>query len=166
MKKKFAALLAAAAIMSVGTVYAATQSNNMYVYMDVYTPTSCTISAGGTMDFGTYITNYSNSYGATTNVNVACTSNRSYNLYPDSGLNFQSDRRMTRGGVDYLNYALFQDNGYYTQWNSSNRVYSTGIGSTQTYTVYGYLWGNQLATSGASDGVYQDTVTMTVEYTP
>lgn len=168
MKRKLAALLAAVSLLSAGSAFALVKTNSMNVNMSVYTPTTCTISAGGVMDFGTYVTN--NNFGnlANTIVNVTCTSNRNFLLYPDDGLHpIAGNRRVFRAGTDYIPYVLYSNVALpQSYWDSNNKMSGVGTGVSQTYVVYGNLYGGQLVSTGAADGIYNDTVTMTVEYTP
>lgn len=167
MNRRFAAALAVAAMLCAGSAHAITQTNNMNVDMSVYTPTTCTISAGGTMDFGTYLTNSATGPTAQTNVIVACTANRAYNLYPDNGLHYVSNyRTVADAGTNRIPYYLYKDASLVPEWNSSNRYYGTGTGVSETFPVYGYLGWGALPSNGTADGVYNDTVTMIVEYTP
>jgi len=168
MRRKFAILLAAVTIMGTSSAYALTETSSMNVNMEVYTPTSCSISAGVTMNFGTYFTTSLSEVTAQTQVTVGCTLNRPYTLYPDSGLYYGTSSRQMKHVTlaKTLPYDLYYDNSTLLPWSSTNRYGSTGTGLGETVQVYGRLPGGSLVTSNAEDGDYNDTVTMIVDYTP
>ncbi len=128
-----------------------------------YTPTSCSVTADD-LTFPEY--NYTTGVPQTSSasVTVNCSNGRGYALYPDNGQNLNVTRRMVYNGSNYLSYGLYKDSGFTQPWTMdvAGQLTGTGIGSVQNLNIYGYLPASQTAV----DGVYLDTVTMIVEYTP
>lgn len=140
--------------------YAATATTTFNVTATV--PTSCSVSAGGDLAFGSYS---GTQLAATTTVSVTCTSGGSYTVGLDDGANFSTpNRRMLHGTVDYLNYELYKEVGLTNRWGSAGGelVSGTGSGSAQSLTVYGKLLAGQTLIAGS----YTDLITVTVTYTP
>lgn len=128
-----------------------------------YSPTSCSVTSGDlTFPGYNYLTGASQS--STAAVTVNCTTGRGYSLYPDNGQNASGSRRMVYNSSNFLSYALYKDSGHTQEWDTipANQFSGTGSGSAQNFTIYGYLPASQTV----PDGVFQDTVTMIVEYTP
>ncbi len=140
--------------------YAATTTTTFDVTATV--PTSCSVSAGGALAFGSYT---GTQIDQTTTVSVTCTNGGSYTVGLDDGLYVDTtQRRMKHGTADYLNYELYSDSGRTTRWGNATGswVSDTGTGSAQSKTVYGRLAGSQSLIVGS----YTDTITVTVTYTP
>lgn len=139
--------------------YAATATTTFNVTATV--PTSCSVSAGGDLAFGSYI---GTELDATTTVSITCTNGGAYTVGLDNGLHPLSTQRRISNGTNYLNYELYSDSGMTAPWGnvSGSWVSGTGTGSAQVDTVYGKLDSGQ----ALNVGTYTDTVTVTVTYTP
>ncbi len=148
-----------ACLSDVPVAHAATTTTTFDVTANV--PTSCSVSAGGALAFGTYA---NAQIDATTTVDVTCTSGGTYTVGLSNGGNYVTNRRMKDAGTDYLNYELYKENLRTNRWGDSGGelVSGAGSGSAQTLTVYGRLPAGQ----GLIAGAYTDTITVTVTYTP
>ncbi len=140
------------------TVDTATTS---YFTLTVSVSPACSISANP-LAFGNYSSVVLDS---TTTLSVTCTDTTPYNVGLNAGTATGAtvtSRMMTGPGAATLNYALYSNSGYSTNWGNSTGswVAGTGTGSAQTLTVYGQIPGGQYPTAG----VYKDTVIATVNY--
>jgi spore coat protein U-like protein len=122
---------------------------------------ACTISANP-LSFG----NYSGALvDATTTVSVTCTDTTPYDVGLSAGNGTGAtvtSRKMTGPGGASLNYSLFSNSSYTTNWGNSAGSWVTGIGNgtSQTLSVYGQIPANQHPAAGN----YTDTVIATVTY--
>jgi spore coat protein U-like protein len=124
---------------------------------------ACTITAGGTLAFGSYT---GTALPGATSITVTCTNGGTYQI----GLNGGT----TTGGIDTqrllagpngatLKYNLFTDTTYTTVWGNTSInhwLVGTGTGTTQTITVNGRVDAGQ----GLTVGNYSDSITATVNY--
>ena len=73
-------------------------------------------------------------------------------------------RRMNDGGTEYLNYELFQDNGYATAWGEGAAAMTIAgpfaASTAQNFPVYGRIPAQQ----DAAVGNYSDVVLVEVNY--
>jgi spore coat protein U-like protein len=138
-------------------LYAATATTTFNVTATV--PTSCSVSAGGDLAFGSYT---GTQIDATTTVSITCTNGTAYTAGLDDGLNYSAPNRRMANGTAYLNYELYSDSGRTTRWGNATGswVSDTGTGSAQSKTVYGRLAGSQTLVVGS----YTDTITVTITY--
>jgi spore coat protein U-like protein len=133
---------------------------------------SCTISAGGSVvNFGTRGV-ISTNVDAVTVIAVQCTNTTPWSVGMDNGLNASgSQRRMTDGSSNFINYNLYTNSGRTNLWTTTTSassctggantcVLGTGTGNLQFITVYGRI----PAPQGPTPGAYIDTVTTTVTY--
>ena len=100
---------------------------------------------------------------ASASFTIRCTKNTTATMTIDNGVNASnSQRRMTDGAGDYLNYQLYSDPAYTTVWDLTNTVSytSTSAATAQTETVYGSV----PAAQDVAVGNYSDTVTITAAY--
>jgi spore coat protein U-like protein len=132
--------------------------------------TNCNVN-GGTLNFGTtsYLTS---NIDATATITVQCTNTTPYSLGIDNGANASaSQRRVSAGGGNYVNYGLYTDAGRSNAWvgttsssnctNGTSSCYlGTGAGSTQNVTVYGRVPPQPEPALGS----YSDTVVVTLTY--
>ena len=129
--------------------------------LEVVIQPSCTISANP-LSFG----NYSGAVlDATTTLSVTCTDTTPYNVGLNAGTATGAtvtNRMMTGPEGALLDYALYSNSSYTTNWGNSTGswVSGTGTGGAQTLTVYGQIPANQKTISGT----YTDTITATVNY--
>lgn len=118
---------------------------------------TCVVSATG-MGFGNYTGAIAS---ATSTVTVQCTNTTPYTVALNAGTSAGSTvaaRKMTGAAGVFLNYGLFSDAAYQTNFVTTASI--TGNGSGQPITVYGSVPANQYVAPGA----YTDTVTATVTY--
>lgn len=122
---------------------------------------SCSISANP-LSFGTYAGAL---LSANTALSVTCTSGTAYNVGLNAGTSTGASvtkRMMTGPNSALLNYSLFSNSSYTTNWGNSTGswVSGTGTGLAQTLTVYGQIPAGQYPAPGS----YTDTITATVNY--
>ncbi|MGA8743894.1 MAG: spore coat U domain-containing protein [Terracidiphilus sp.] len=118
---------------------------------------TCTIGATA-MGFGNYTGVVAT---ATSTVTVQCTNTTPYTVSLNAGTSSGSSvtaRKMTGAAGVYLNYGLYSDSGYATNFVTTASI--TGNGSGQPITVYGSVPAGQYVAPGS----YTDTVTATVTY--
>jgi len=100
-------------------------------------------------------------------LSVKCTSDASYTVGLNDGLNAASGQRKMNDGTNNLNYGLFSDSGASTTpWNATTTVAGTGDGDFQTLTVYGRIPAGQSTAPASAGADYVDTVVATVNFTP
>ncbi len=147
------------------TFTAKTETNgtdaNVTFFVNGHVPGTCTLSTGN-LAFGTYTGAQSD---ATATVTVNCTNTAPYSVALGAGSNANgTTRRMTGPASQYLNYALYSDNGRSTTWGDGTSygatVTGTGSGANQSLTVYGRVTASQTPTPGS----YSDTVVVTLQY--
>jgi spore coat protein U-like protein len=120
----------------------------------------CIVSATA-LAFGNY-TGAVNSNTST--VTVTCTNSTTYTVGLDAGLGGGTvTTRQMKNGTVKLNYGLFSDATWATNWGNTsgtNWVSGTGNGTGQALTVYGQIPAAQYVTPGS----YADTITVSVTY--
>lgn len=116
--------------------------------------------------FGNYDPTSSSDLDASTSFTVLCTLGTSYTVGLNQGTASGATvttRAMTNGGST-LNYALYQDVGRATNWGNSAGVDTPSASVAgllpKLFNVYGRVPQGQ----NASPGLYQDTITITVNY--
>lgn len=153
---RLTALALFACLSNTPAAYAATATTTFNVTATV--PTSCSVSAGGDLAFGSYT---GTQIDAATTVSVTCTNSTTYNVGLNNGANYSvPNRRMKANTSDYLNYGLYSDGGRTTAWDDTTTVAGTGNGSAQSLNVYGRLPAGQALFTGS----YTDLITVTVTY--
>lgn len=123
----------------------------------------CTVAALP-MAFGN-VTPGASPADSTATITVLCTSGTPYNVLLGQGANGTAvtNRKMKDAGTNTLNYALYSNAGYTTNWGATigtDTVAGTGTGLNVTHTVYGRVAASQYV----APGVYTDTVAITVNY--
>jgi spore coat protein U domain-containing protein, fimbrial subunit CupE1/2/3/6 len=124
----------------------------------------CNVSASP-LNFGNSVGLLTATVNATTTLGVQCSSNTSYNVGLDAGLNGGGNinaRKMVLG-ANSVAYQLYQNSARTQVWGNTvgtNTAAGTGTGSTQSLTVYGQV--PVQATPPA--GTYNDTIVVTVTY--
>lgn len=128
---------------------------------------ACTVAASG-FAFPTYS---GVGVDSTSTIDVTCGQNVPYQIALNGGNNFNSGtghRRMASGAT-FLDYQLYQQNGFQTVWGDSGfqgtmpngtPKAGTGTGASQQHTVFGHLYANQTVPGGT----YTDTVLVTVNF--
>ncbi|MGA7242627.1 MAG: spore coat protein U domain-containing protein [Terracidiphilus sp.] len=118
---------------------------------------TCTIGATA-MAFGNYTGVVAT---ATSTVTVQCTNTTPYTVSLNAGTSSGSSvtaRKMTGAAGVFLNYGLYSDSGYATNFVTTASI--TGNGAAQPITVYGSVPAGQYV----APNTYTDTVTATVSY--
>ena len=154
-------LIAASTVLP-GTADAGTATTTMPVTMTI--TAGCTVSAT-TVAFGTQST-----LGAATpssgTLGVTCTNTTPYNVGLDQGSGSGATvavRKMTGPSSATINYGLYQNSALTTVFGNTvgtNTVAGTGIGTSQTITVYGQV----PAQASPAPGSYADVVNVTVTF--
>lgn len=160
MSKKIllAAMLAAALPLAAN---AGTDSDSFTVQLEVLN--SCTLTAGGVMDFGTVTGNIAADRDATTDLTVNCNSGALYTIGLDDGLNHDGTSRVMASGSDEVSYELYTTTTRDLVWEDlgeTNVVGGTGSNADQTVTVFGRV----PAMQSVAAGNYADTVTATISF--
>lgn len=155
------AQLLAGQIGPAGTYTDTVNSATSSFMLTVVIQSSCSISANP-LSFGTYAGVL---LDASTTLSVTCTSGTAYNVGLNAGTATGAsvtNRMMTGPSSVHLNYSLFSNSSYTTNWGNSTGswVSGTGTGSAQTLTVYGQIPAGQYPVPGS----YADTITATVNY--
>ncbi len=144
-----------------GTYTDTISSNTADFTLTVTIVASCSISANA-LAFG----NYSGALlEATTTLSVTCTDTTPYDVGLSAGTASGAtvtNRMMTGPGGALLDYSLFSNSAYSTNWGNSSGswVAGTGTGLAQTLTVYGQIPAGKYPAPGS----YTDTITATVNY--
>ena len=132
---------------------------------------SCTISAVGTMNFGSLGLSFmtTDKTGVSANIDYTCSAGMSVILTLGQGANpaaGSSDaaplRQMRLGATsNYIKYNLYTDNTYSTVWGNTaaTGVQTTGTGSGQTALVYGTA-----LHATVQAGNYSDIVVVTITF--
>lgn len=132
---------------------------------------SCKINSAGNLAFGNYDPTSATNTTGSSSISVNCTKGDVYTIALNYGANggSASNRIMTDGAGNNLNYNLFTDSGYTKVWNSTcgagnNCDGGTGAGpggaNAQSYSVYGQIVAGQNVPAGS----YSDTITLTVTF--
>lgn len=162
-------LLAAALVASPLAADAASTNANFGVQLTVQN--SCTMTAGNTasdINFGTVTGNITANRDASTSLTVNCNNGALYHVGLNDGLNASSgQRRLTNATTgQFVNYELYSDSGRTARWGqtaaggTATDVDGTGSNADQTLTVYGRV----APTQSVGAGVYNDTITATIEF--
>lgn len=132
---------------------------------------SCKIDAGD-LNFGVIGNVVGETTPATSNVNILCTRGTSYSVSVSLGTQGGGTTRLMRGvnKGDTFNYSICQEQGWSYQvnngthctgkaWYSSVPLTSTGLGTQQTFTMYGYTINGYYTPDD-----YTDTASITITY--
>jgi spore coat protein U-like protein len=98
-------------------------------------------------------------------IGVLCTSHAPYSISLGNGQNGTSPtaRKMKSPSGETVTYGLFRDNAHALPWGSSasgQAISGVGIGSSEGFTVYGFV----PAQTTPSSGTYSDQIVVTVTY--
>ncbi len=157
MKKQIILTSLLLAGLSVTSAYADTQDANLVVGVTV--PSDCIVSTSQ-LQFAEFSPASGDAEEGQAAVSITCNAGTNFSVGLDSGLNFDTTRRMSNG-ASYLQYGLYQDSAYSSPWTDINTLSGTGTGSVQTLDVYGRIFAGQI---NATTGAYTDTVVATVTY--
>lgn len=139
----------------------------------------CSVSNGGsigsynqfgTLDFGmqtnlnSELKAQSTGIGGGGNITIICTPGTNYSIAVDSGLNAVAEQRRMRNQSDtltdkYINYNLFQDNGYSVPWIAADPVPQDSSGEPKELIFYGQV---PSTTTAPESGTYTDSVTVSI----
>ena len=133
-------------------------------------PDACTVVAG-TLPFGTYdpAAQASNSLAGSGTFDVTCTLASSVNVLMDAGANFSGGTRklLSTSTTDTLDYSLYQDGGFSTEWGDDGSTISQAsqqfptLGAVTTnISVHGLIPQGQTVRGGT----YQDTVNISLVF--
>jgi spore coat protein U-like protein len=156
-----AALLLLSALTP-GVADAATANTTMPVTMTI--TAGCTVTATS-VAFGSQSVLAAATSGTGT-LGVTCTNTTPYNVGLDAGSGAGATvavRKMTGPASAIINYGLFQNAAFTTAFGNvvgTNTVAGTGIGTSQTITVYGQV----PAQSSPAPGSYADVVNVTITF--
>lgn len=130
--------------------------------------TSSGVNKFGSVDFGeqsnlALFVDAESSGAAGGDITLTCNSNLAYSISLDNGIHASTgQRRVSRQGVDFVDYELYQDSSRTVRWGSGSEALSlVGTGAQQPLTIYGRVLAGQ-ATPAAGD--YSDTVRMTINW--
>lgn len=154
----------AVAALSAPCADAVTATATMQVTANVQA--TCTVSSGD-LAFGSYTGGTATPVDNTATITATCPPGQTYTIGLDAGLGpsaTTTTRMMTlSGGTATLNYGLFSDTTRATNWDDiggTNTVSGTGDGTGQAITVYGRIPAGQ----NVQTGLYEDTITVTMDY--
>ncbi|GGP37365.1 Csu type fimbrial protein [Shewanella saliphila] len=96
-------------------------------------------------------------------IELTCNTSLAYSVALDDGSNPQAgQRRVSRGGLDFVNYELYQDAARSVRWGEGPQSQAlTGTGAVQPLTIYGRVLAGQTTPAA---GNYLDTVRMTISW--
>jgi len=158
------ALLAVAALLST-SAQAATTTGILNVKLDING--TCTMNAGGTVDFGSVGGINGTPLNAQETITVNCTLGTPYQIAIDEGGTVGATvaaRKMTGGLGGTVDYTLHQGSYTGTLWGNGTLSTSTlsqnGTGADETITVYGVV---PTQVSPAND-TYSDIVNLTITW--
>jgi spore coat protein U-like protein len=127
---------------------------------------ACTVSAAD-LNFGGYLSNSTAPVLGQTAISLHCGAGQTAELSLDAGSGpgvSTNNRRMEQeGGIDHLDYGLFQDPGRTIHWGNRSGTDTLEVqttGAQQTIPIYGQIPAQQRA----RDGTYSDTITLRVLY--
>jgi spore coat protein U-like protein len=128
----------------------------------------CSVSATS-VAFGNVNVTSASAAAGTGGITVRCTAGTGWTATASAGSGTgatASIRKLTLGSdpTKTLNYALYVDSGYVGVWgdgSTGTAVTGTGTGVADTRTIYARIPTGQ---SGATQGTYTDSVTVTVTY--
>jgi len=164
-RRFFVVWLALAALPATALAQATyTATAGMPVRMEIVA--ACTVSASD-LDFGAYASNQNTPVQGQTVIQLLCGAGAVAELSLDAGTGpggSTNRRRLEQdGGKDRLEYDLFQDPGRTIHWGDRSGVDTLEVNATgapQTVPIYGQIPGGQRV----RDGIYSDTITVTVHF--
>jgi len=163
--------ICALAISTIGatSAFAATATSNLGVSAQVNASCSITSAAPLSLTYDPVVTNLTAPATTTAALTVSCTNGSTSKITLGQGVNFASGstdalpaRRALNGTANFLNYALYQDEGSATIWGNTPETGEshTGTGTPDTVTVYATMAAAQNVPAGA----YSDTIVATVTF--
>ncbi len=122
---------------------------------------ACSLS-GGTLSFGTYTSGQTANLDVNGTINyVNCSGSLSFAL-DGGGSGNVNGRQMSSSSSGRLNYQIYRNAARNAIWGTGSDAHGVVLIGTQsgTVTVYGRIPANQVA----SDGIYTDTVNITLTF--
>jgi len=161
----FSRFCSVSVLSSFMVAYGATSTTTFTVSASVLD--NCTVNANN-LSFSNYDPTSGLVTDGTTTVSVTCTLGTPYQIGLNAGIGSGATvnvRKMTRtsGGVQTLNYSLYQDASHSVVWGNTlltDTVTGTGTGLQQNVSVYGRIFASQNVPVAS----YQDTITATVTF--
>ena len=164
-------VIAVGIVTTSASAFAASDSANLSV--GALVNNVCAIG-GGYLDFGNasiLVGSGSGTRGANSPLDAAqavpviCTNGATAQINADFGMFASGDIRRMASGSNRLVYQLYTDTSRTTVLDTTTGAINyTGTGSNQTVTIYGRILASAL--SAAPKGEYDDTVALTITYTP
>ncbi|WP_420793542.1 spore coat U domain-containing protein [Roseinatronobacter alkalisoli] len=158
-------IVVSATVLILGPNAALSQTSTATFDVTITIQADCEVTSTQTLDFGSSGV-LSTDVDATSNIEVTCTPDVAYTIGLNEGTGIDAtitERKMSGGGAETVDYGLFQDAARSVNWGNSpptDTVGATGTGTAQTHTVYGRVPPQATPTAGT----YTDTVTVTVSY--
>lgn len=167
MKKYLKSAFCVGALVAAGSAGAATATGNLTVSATVVA--NCLINSA-TMPFGNY-TPGGGDLDASGTIVMRCANNQAYAVGLGAGLAAgatETNRSMQQGAV-LLSYQLFKDTLRTQNWGqtlAADRLggTGTGLGNTQTLTIYGRVPDSVANQNVSAVGAFADTVLVTITY--
>ena len=176
LTKKRAAVAAAVALLTVGTVGSvnpALANVTGSFQVSVTIQAACTLTTPSTaVSFGTVTAGTASTLqNAASSISVLCPNGQAFNigLLPSSANGGTANGTGNLvNGTTQIGYDLFSNSGYSTAWGNTvgtNTVSHTSASSTTAFsqTIYAEIPGGNIAAADAA-GTYTDTVAVTVYY--
>jgi len=163
MRGKLIFVVLAGLLLGSSGVHATTTTTTFQARVTI--AATCSIGGTTTLDFGSPGLLAAN-VDQTSTIQITCSDTTPYNIGLDKGTNGASvTARLMKGGPsnETIQYSLYSDSGRTTNWGNTvptDTVSSAGIGSSQSFTVYGRIPPQTTPTPGT----YTDTITVTVTY--
>lgn len=164
-------ILAISTLATAGSALAASDSSTLSVGASVNN--TCAIGRGH-LDFGDVSLLVTSGAGirssmaakqAFQTVPVICTNGATATVTGDLGLYASGSLRQMASGSDRLTYQLYADSALTTVLDTTTgSIPYTGNGNVQTVTIYGRVLAADMIS--AKKGGYEDTVALTITYTP
>lgn len=122
---------------------------------------TCRISQATNMDFGES-RGLATAQKSTSSITLNCTPNAAWTVKLDDGRNAAAGQRFMASATNRIAYELYSDPARQQRWGNTDAtgVSGSGTGQSQTLTVHGLV----PAAPGTRQGVYEDTVTVTLTY--
>jgi spore coat protein U-like protein len=151
-------------VLSCGIATVGTIATPQLFTVSANVPVDCLLTIGA-LDFGSKGL-LTADVAAQANISVACTSGAPYSVALGPGLTGTgpTTRKMTRGS-GAITYGLYKDAAHTLPWGDAaagagTLVSNTGIGTTQSMTIYGAV----AAQTTPAPGAYSDSVVVTLTY--
>lgn len=172
MKSRQRVALITALVFACGSNLAVAGSATTSFTVNATVAANCLVSSTS-LNFGTYDPLSTSDATASSTIAVKCSKGTAYTIALNSGTRTgatETARQMSYTGPltlassDPMNYGLYLDSTYNTNWGTSAGTVSgtgTGLSTVIDHTVYGKIPKNQY---NVNAGGYQDTIVATISY--